>query len=189
MPAHCWQRIIDGGGKCRAARDCFCLAVLSTNGSSSGHPSRLSQCFEQWVQSNNAISGQLHSGQRLSHHLRHGNASFSMCVSGCSLVCGFSLCNLDVQTQHLCSARIIYHLYRAVTHRVNLGSVVSVPSADIRCPFCSKPFPGGRIEDHLLSCLTSPPLPYNSKYRATKILLQLCLLKGWWLNVRVFSYA
>lgn len=111
------------------------------------------------------------------------------CVSGCSLVCGFSLCNLDVQTQHLCSACIIYHLYRAVTHRVNLGSVVSVPSADIRCPFCSKPFPGGRIEDHLLSCLTSPPLPYNSKYRATKILLQLCLLKGWWLNVRVFSYA
>lgn len=103
-----------------------------------------------------------------------------MRVSGCSLVCGFSLCSLDVQTQHLCSARIIYHLYRAVTHRVNLGSVVSVPSADIRCPFCSKPFPGGRIEDHLLSCLTSPPLPYNSKYRATKILLQLCLLKGWW---------
>lgn len=36
---------------------------------------------------------------------------------------------------------------------------------DIRCPFCSKPFPGGRIEDHLLSCLTSPPLPYNSQYR------------------------
>lgn len=33
----------------------------------------------------------------------------------------------------------------------------------IRCPFCTKPFPGGRIEDHLLSCLTSPPLPYNSK--------------------------
>lgn len=32
----------------------------------------------------------------------------------------------------------------------------------IRCPFCSKPFPGGRIEDHLLSCLTSPPLPYNT---------------------------
>uniref|UniRef100_A0A8C1CI93 RING-type E3 ubiquitin transferase n=1 Tax=Cyprinus carpio carpio TaxID=630221 RepID=A0A8C1CI93_CYPCA len=32
----------------------------------------------------------------------------------------------------------------------------------IRCPFCTKPFPGGRIEDHLLSCLTSPPLPYNT---------------------------
>lgn len=32
----------------------------------------------------------------------------------------------------------------------------------IRCPFCSKPFPVGRIEDHLLSCLTSPPLPYNT---------------------------
>ncbi|KAF3857938.1 hypothetical protein F7725_011139 [Dissostichus mawsoni] len=25
-----------------------------------------------------------------------------------------------------------------------------------------RPFPGGRIEDHLLSCLTSPPLPYNT---------------------------
>lgn len=33
---------------------------------------------------------------------------------------------------------------------------------NIRCPFCAKPFPGGRIEDHLLSCLTSPPLPYNT---------------------------
>ncbi|XP_056452590.1 E3 ubiquitin-protein ligase ZNRF1 [Gadus macrocephalus] len=33
---------------------------------------------------------------------------------------------------------------------------------NIRCPFCTKPFPGGRIEDHLLSCLTSPPLPYNT---------------------------
>lgn len=33
---------------------------------------------------------------------------------------------------------------------------------NIRCPFCSKPFPGGRIEEHLLSCLTSPPLPYNT---------------------------
>ncbi|XP_061587903.1 E3 ubiquitin-protein ligase ZNRF2 [Cololabis saira] len=33
---------------------------------------------------------------------------------------------------------------------------------NIRCPFCSKPFPGGRIEDHLLNCLTSPPLPYNT---------------------------
>ncbi|XP_034021267.1 E3 ubiquitin-protein ligase ZNRF1 [Thalassophryne amazonica] len=32
----------------------------------------------------------------------------------------------------------------------------------IRCPFCSKPFPDGRFEDHLLSCLTSPPLPYNT---------------------------
>uniref|UniRef100_A0A3B4A615 RING-type E3 ubiquitin transferase n=1 Tax=Periophthalmus magnuspinnatus TaxID=409849 RepID=A0A3B4A615_9GOBI len=32
----------------------------------------------------------------------------------------------------------------------------------IRCPFCSKPFPGGRIEEHLLGCLTSPPLPYNT---------------------------
>ncbi|XP_043109101.1 E3 ubiquitin-protein ligase ZNRF1 [Puntigrus tetrazona] len=32
----------------------------------------------------------------------------------------------------------------------------------LRCPFCSKPFPGGRTEDHLLSCLTSPPLPYNA---------------------------
>ncbi|KAI1901242.1 hypothetical protein AGOR_G00032300 [Albula goreensis] len=31
----------------------------------------------------------------------------------------------------------------------------------VRCPFCTKPFPGGRIEEHLLSCLTSPPLPYN----------------------------
>ncbi|KAJ8268579.1 hypothetical protein COCON_G00137510 [Conger conger] len=31
----------------------------------------------------------------------------------------------------------------------------------VRCPFCSKPFPGGRIEEHLLSCLTTPPLPYN----------------------------
>uniref|UniRef100_A0A8C6SYV4 RING-type E3 ubiquitin transferase n=1 Tax=Neogobius melanostomus TaxID=47308 RepID=A0A8C6SYV4_9GOBI len=30
---------------------------------------------------------------------------------------------------------------------------------NIRCPFCSKPFPGGRIEEHLLSCLTSPPCP------------------------------
>lgn len=44
-----------------------------------------------------------------------------------------------------------------------------LPSADIRCPFCSKPFPGGRIEDHLLSCLTSPPLPYNSKYHVTEM--------------------
>ncbi|KAM6948784.1 uncharacterized protein FYW47_016743 [Aplochiton taeniatus] len=33
---------------------------------------------------------------------------------------------------------------------------------NIRCPFCSKPFPGSRIEDHLMSCLTSPPLPYNT---------------------------
>lgn len=33
---------------------------------------------------------------------------------------------------------------------------------NIRCPFCSKPFSGGRMEDHLLSCLTSPPLPYNT---------------------------
>ncbi|XP_067109404.1 E3 ubiquitin-protein ligase ZNRF1 [Osmerus mordax] len=33
---------------------------------------------------------------------------------------------------------------------------------NIRCPFCTKPFPGGRIEDHLLNCLTSPPLPYNT---------------------------
>lgn len=39
----------------------------------------------------------------------------------------------------------------------------------IRCPFCTKPFPGGRIEDHLLSCLTSPPLPYNSKLPISSI--------------------
>ncbi|XP_076828072.1 uncharacterized protein LOC143474489 [Brachyhypopomus gauderio] len=32
----------------------------------------------------------------------------------------------------------------------------------IRCPFCTKMFPGGRIEEHLLGCLTSPPLPYNT---------------------------
>ncbi|KAM9323232.1 uncharacterized protein KZ484_021344 [Pholidichthys leucotaenia] len=39
---------------------------------------------------------------------------------------------------------------------------VNTRHGNIRCPFCSKPFPGGRIEDHLLSCLTSPPLPYNT---------------------------
>ncbi|XP_023688334.1 E3 ubiquitin-protein ligase ZNRF2 [Paramormyrops kingsleyae] len=39
---------------------------------------------------------------------------------------------------------------------------VSNRHGTIRCPFCSKPFPGGRIEDHLLSCLTSLPLPYNT---------------------------
>ncbi|XP_064849366.1 E3 ubiquitin-protein ligase ZNRF1-like [Oncorhynchus masou masou] len=33
---------------------------------------------------------------------------------------------------------------------------------DIRCPFCSKSFSGGKIENHLLSCLTSPSLPYNT---------------------------
>ncbi|XP_024247000.1 uncharacterized protein LOC112226722 isoform X1 [Oncorhynchus tshawytscha] len=32
----------------------------------------------------------------------------------------------------------------------------------IRCPFCSKSFSGGKIENHLLSCLTSPSLPYNT---------------------------
>ncbi|XP_062849783.1 E3 ubiquitin-protein ligase ZNRF1 isoform X2 [Trichomycterus rosablanca] len=33
----------------------------------------------------------------------------------------------------------------------------------MRCPFCNKTFPGGgRIEEHLLTCLTSPPLPYNA---------------------------
>lgn len=64
---------------------------------------------------------------------------------------------------------IIHHLYLAVTPCVNLSSVVSLLCADIRCPFCSKPFPGGRIEDHLLSCLTSPPLPYNSKYHVTEV--------------------
>lgn len=39
---------------------------------------------------------------------------------------------------------------------------VNTRHGNIRCPFCSKAFPGGRIEDHLLSCLTSPPLPYNT---------------------------
>lgn len=51
---------------------------------------------------------------------------------------------------------------------------------DIRCPFCSKPFPGGRIEDHLLSCLTSPPLPYNSQYHhiieAAQMPVSLCFV-------------
>ncbi|KAF5880134.1 E3 ubiquitin-protein ligase ZNRF1-like, partial [Clarias magur] len=32
----------------------------------------------------------------------------------------------------------------------------------VRCPFCTRTFPGGRIEEHLLTCLTSPPLPYNT---------------------------
>ncbi|XP_058241451.1 uncharacterized protein zgc:66427 isoform X2 [Hemibagrus wyckioides] len=32
----------------------------------------------------------------------------------------------------------------------------------MRCPFCTRMFPGGRIEEHLLTCLTSPPLPYNT---------------------------
>ncbi|KAI5608990.1 hypothetical protein C0J50_5992, partial [Silurus asotus] len=32
----------------------------------------------------------------------------------------------------------------------------------LRCPFCTRMFPGGRIEEHLLTCLTSPPLPYNT---------------------------
>ncbi|TRY98923.1 hypothetical protein DNTS_016980 [Danionella cerebrum] len=32
----------------------------------------------------------------------------------------------------------------------------------IRCPFCTMPFPGGKIQEHLLSCLTSPPIPYNT---------------------------
>lgn len=61
---------------------------------------------------------------------------------------------------------------------VNLSSVVSVHDADIRCPFCSKPFPGGRIEDHLLSCLTSPPLPYNSKYHVIEMVKIAVFLKG-----------
>lgn len=52
--------------------------------------------------------------------------------------------------------------YSAVTSRSYQPCCVFT---GIRCPFCSKPFPGGRIEDHLLSCLTSPPLPYNSQYR------------------------
>ncbi|KAF7706047.1 hypothetical protein HF521_019301 [Silurus meridionalis] len=33
----------------------------------------------------------------------------------------------------------------------------------LRCPFCTRMFPGGRIEEHLLTCLTSPPLPYNKR--------------------------
>ncbi len=66
---------------------------------------------------------------------------------------------------------VIYRLCLAVTQCVNHSSVVSLLCADIRCPFCSKPFPGGRIEDHLLSCLTSPPLPYNSKYCVTETAL------------------
>lgn len=41
-------------------------------------------------------------------------------------------------------------------HRVNNRH------GNIRCPFCSKPFPGSRIEDHFMSCLTSPPIPYNT---------------------------
>uniref|UniRef100_A0A4W4FPQ6 RING-type E3 ubiquitin transferase n=1 Tax=Electrophorus electricus TaxID=8005 RepID=A0A4W4FPQ6_ELEEL len=41
--------------------------------------------------------------------------------------------------------------------------VYRVRHGTIRCPFCTKLFPGGRIEEHLLSCLTSPPLPYNSE--------------------------
>lgn len=31
----------------------------------------------------------------------------------------------------------------------------------VRCPFCTKTFPGGRLEEHLLSCLTIQHLPYN----------------------------
>ncbi|TSL47671.1 E3 ubiquitin-protein ligase ZNRF2 [Bagarius yarrelli] len=32
----------------------------------------------------------------------------------------------------------------------------------IRCPFCTRMYPGGCIEEHLLTCLTSPALPYNT---------------------------
>lgn len=63
----------------------------------------------------------------------------------------------------VCVSSIIHH---PVTPCTNLSSFVSL--SDIRCPFCSKPFPGGRIEDHLLSCLTSPPLPYNSTYHISR---------------------
>lgn len=64
--------------------------------------------------------------------------------------------------------------------RVLIRALLSL-RADIRCPFCSKSFPGGRIEDHLLSCLTSPPLPYNSKYPipggawCSKLMVAVCL--------------
>ncbi|XP_069044731.1 uncharacterized protein [Lepisosteus oculatus] len=32
----------------------------------------------------------------------------------------------------------------------------------LRCPFCTKTFPPSRFEEHLLSCLTAPSLPYNT---------------------------
>lgn len=77
------------------------------------------------------------------------------------------LCNLDGVILSLCL-------------RVLIRALLSL-RADIRCPFCSKSFPGGRIEDHLLSCLTSPPLPYNSKCPITggawcsKLMVAVCL--------------
>ncbi|XP_017327108.1 E3 ubiquitin-protein ligase ZNRF1 isoform X1 [Ictalurus punctatus] len=37
-----------------------------------------------------------------------------------------------------------------------------VRHSTVRCPFCTRTFPGGRIEEHLLTCLTSPTLPYNT---------------------------
>ncbi|XP_027009441.1 E3 ubiquitin-protein ligase ZNRF1 isoform X1 [Tachysurus fulvidraco] len=37
-----------------------------------------------------------------------------------------------------------------------------VRHSTVRCPFCTRMFPGGHIEEHLLTCLTSPPLPYNT---------------------------
>ncbi|XP_066579067.1 E3 ubiquitin-protein ligase ZNRF1 [Amia ocellicauda] len=39
---------------------------------------------------------------------------------------------------------------------------VNTRHGTIKCPFCTKPFPGGRFEEHLLSCLTAPSLPYNT---------------------------
>lgn len=58
----------------------------------------------------------------------------------------------------------------------NLLKIVFPSFPAIRCPFCTKPFPGGRIEDHLLSCLTSPPLPYNSKHPICLIVVFFHLL-------------
>ncbi|XP_036374847.1 E3 ubiquitin-protein ligase ZNRF1 [Megalops cyprinoides] len=52
-------------------------------------------------------------------------------------------------------ARPVSEAWIGVSYRV------SSRHATVRCPFCFRPFPGGRIEEHLLSCLTSPPLPYN----------------------------
>ncbi|XP_028833007.1 E3 ubiquitin-protein ligase znrf2 [Denticeps clupeoides] len=42
-------------------------------------------------------------------------------------------------------------------------------TGSMRCPFCLKMFPNTRIEEHLLSCLTSPPLPYNADVLAKDI--------------------
>ncbi|KAK3546758.1 hypothetical protein QTP70_035028 [Hemibagrus guttatus] len=38
----------------------------------------------------------------------------------------------------------------------------TVRHSTVRCPFCTRMFPVGRIEEHLLTCLTSSPLPYNT---------------------------